>query len=211
MSCWTSGTSWRLTTITGHWLELTCLDQNGVRCTLHLRSDRTFVEELNRTGDGTNWQTDTWRRYGESPSFVLQGISWCCGEEQNASGEAHGQFGKSFGLITALALARPGRTNVAKEPLRSLSHHLANLAAFLVGRISTSLTKDCGACFTSISTTLATSSGFTFQLSSLKPSPRPPKPVFTDPGATTDTRMLYCRSSSATEYVSPFSPHLDAE
>jgi hypothetical protein len=90
------------------------LDQNGVRCTLHLRSDRTFVEELNRTGMAQTAE-GTWRRYGEAHvSFAKEFLKFA-GEEQNASGEAHGQFNKSFGLFIALARPRPGRTNVAKE------------------------------------------------------------------------------------------------
>src|SRR6185312_7561508 len=80
---------------------------------------------------------------------------------------------------------------------------------FCVGLKSTSLINACGLCVTSISTAWATSSA-TNILSGILPSCGP-NSVCVEPGQTTATLILYPRSSSATEYVSPFSPHFVAE
>jgi len=79
-------------------------DQNGERCTLHLRSDRTFTEELNHAG-AVQTAEGTWRRIGEAGvSFSKEFIS-VVGEERSATGEAYGSFDKEFGLLTTLTLA----------------------------------------------------------------------------------------------------------
>ncbi len=101
----------------------------------------------------------------------------------------------------------------AKRPLRALSRfesfsdhpisrlamrsHDLSLQGFLVGRNTTSLTNACGLEVTSIATAWATSSGISI-LSGLLPSCGE-NSVCVDPGHTIATRMLFPRSSSATE------------
>src|SRR5881396_985607 len=68
---------------------------------------------------------------------------------------------------------------------------------FSVGRSKISLTKDCGDCVTSISTTWATSSGCSIFPGSLPTCGL--NSVCVDPGQMTDTLMLCARNSSATE------------
>jgi hypothetical protein len=60
----------------------------------------------------------------------------------------------------------------------------------------TSLMKAWGGWMTSMATAAATSSGWSIFVLSLPPRP---KSVFTEPGATTETRMPLLRSSSAAE------------
>ena len=80
------------------------LSRSGETCTLYLRSDRTFVQELNRSGNVEKAQ-GRWRRYGEahvsfSPEFIK-----VPGQETNADGEAHGHFDKALGLLPSFTLA----------------------------------------------------------------------------------------------------------
>lgn len=79
-------------------------NRDGERCTLSLRSDRTFSEELNRSGNVQVAQGQ-WHRSGEahvsfSPEFLR-----VSGQELDASGQAHGQFDKALGLHPYLTLA----------------------------------------------------------------------------------------------------------
>jgi hypothetical protein len=80
------------------------LNQNGERCVLNLRSDRSFTEELTQSGN-IQRAAGTWHRYGQAHvSFSLDFLR-VSGQELNASGEAHGQFEKSLGLFPVLTLA----------------------------------------------------------------------------------------------------------
>ena len=67
---------------------------------------------------------------------------------------------------------------------------------------------DWGACVTSIATACATSSAFNILLGSCPACGL--SSVSTEPGQITETRILWRRTSSATEYVKPFSPHFEA-
>jgi len=77
---------------------------DGTRCTLSLRADRTFTEEL--VLDGHSQTVDgTWHRYGEAHVSFSKDFLKLAGEELNADGEAHGQFDKTLGLLPSLTLA----------------------------------------------------------------------------------------------------------
>jgi hypothetical protein len=79
-------------------------DQGGERCTLQLRPDQTFSEELNRGGVAQEAQ-GRWRRYGEAHVSFSSEFLKVSGQELNAAGESHGQFDKRFGLMRSLTLA----------------------------------------------------------------------------------------------------------
>jgi len=80
------------------------LSRNDEQCTLSLRSDQTFSEELNR-GGVTQKADGRWRRYGEAHVSFSSEFMKLSGQELNASGEAHGQFNKALGLFPSLTLA----------------------------------------------------------------------------------------------------------
>jgi hypothetical protein len=80
------------------------LNRDTERCTLDLRSDRTFTEELVRAGSVHKAQ-GTWHRYGESHVSFSREFLTISGEEENADGEAHGEFSKTLGLLPCLTLA----------------------------------------------------------------------------------------------------------
>ncbi len=80
------------------------LNQNGDKCTLRLRSDRTFKEELTRSGK-VQTAEGTWRRIGEGGVAFSKEFLNLASEERNASGESYGWFSKELGLFTTLALA----------------------------------------------------------------------------------------------------------
>jgi hypothetical protein len=80
------------------------LNRDSERCTLDLRSDRTFTEELVRAGKVKKVQ-GTWHRYGESHVSFSSEFLTTSGEEVNADGEAHGEFSKTLGLLPRLTLA----------------------------------------------------------------------------------------------------------
>jgi hypothetical protein len=80
------------------------LSQNGEKCTLHLRPDQTFTEELNRGGVVQEAQ-GRWRRYGQAHVSFSGEFLKVAGQELNASGESHGQFDKAMGLFPSLTLA----------------------------------------------------------------------------------------------------------
>lgn len=77
---------------------------NGETCTLYLRLDRTFVQELSRSGEIQKSQ-GSWHRYGESHVSFSNEFLKLSGEEMNADGQAHGQFEKTLGIFPALVLA----------------------------------------------------------------------------------------------------------
>jgi len=77
---------------------------NGETCTLQLRPDRTFVQELNRSGR-TQKSEGQWHRYGEAHVSFSDEFLKVSGEEVNADGQAHGQFDKRFGIFPVLILA----------------------------------------------------------------------------------------------------------
>ena len=77
---------------------------SGEVCTLYLRPDRTFVQELSRSGEIKKSQGH-WHRYGESHVSFSNEFLKLSGEEMNAAGEAHGEFGKTLGIFPYLVLA----------------------------------------------------------------------------------------------------------
>jgi hypothetical protein len=79
---------------------------NGEMCVLHLRPDRTFVQGLSRAGKVQHSQGH-WHRYGQSHVSFSNEFLALSGEEMNAAGEAHGEFGKTLGLFPYLVLAPP--------------------------------------------------------------------------------------------------------
>lgn len=92
--------------------------QNSESCTLHLRRDRTFSEELTRAGNSHTVE-GTWRRYGEAHVSFSSSFLNVAGEELNAAGEAHGQFDKTLGLFPHLTLAPvPGGPTFHKKLFR---------------------------------------------------------------------------------------------
>jgi hypothetical protein len=77
---------------------------NGETCTLYLHPDRSFVQEISRSGEIRKSQ-GYWHRFGEAHvSFSNEFLS-VPGEEMSADGHAHGQFEKMFGLFPSLVLA----------------------------------------------------------------------------------------------------------
>jgi hypothetical protein len=77
---------------------------NGEKCTLYLRPDRTFEQELSRSGE-TQKSQGHWHRYGQAHVSFSNEFLKLSGEELNASGEAHGQFDKTLGIFPTLTLA----------------------------------------------------------------------------------------------------------
>jgi len=80
------------------------LQNRAERCTLRLRADQTFAQEINRSGK-IEKSVGTWHRYGESHVSFSSEFLQLSGEELNAAGEAHGDFGKKFGIFPMLNLA----------------------------------------------------------------------------------------------------------
>ncbi len=79
-------------------------NRDSERCTLHLRPNQTFSEELNR-GGVVQKAEGQWRRYGEAHvSFSSEFLS-VSGQKLDAAGEADGQFDKKLGLFPYLTLA----------------------------------------------------------------------------------------------------------
>jgi hypothetical protein len=76
----------------------------GETCTLHLRADRTFDEELSR-GARVQKSQGLWHRSGEAGVEFSNEFVKLSGEEINGQGEAHGYFNKSFGIFPTLTLA----------------------------------------------------------------------------------------------------------
>lgn len=77
---------------------------NGETCTLYLRPNRTFVQELNRSGAIQRSQ-GKWDRYGQAHVSFSNEFLKLSGEEINANGQAHGQFNKILGIFPILILA----------------------------------------------------------------------------------------------------------
>ncbi len=80
------------------------LTGNGEKCTLKLRSDQTFSEEIYRSGN-LQIVRGHWHRYGESHVSFSSEFLKLPGQELNESGEAHGQFDKTLGILPFLVLA----------------------------------------------------------------------------------------------------------
>lgn len=78
--------------------------RDGEKCTLYLRPDQTFSEELSRAG-GVQEAQGRWRLYGEAHVSFSNEFLKLPGQELNGAGEAHGQFDKSLGLFQSLTLA----------------------------------------------------------------------------------------------------------
>jgi hypothetical protein len=76
----------------------------GETCTLYLHADRTFEEEINRSGK-TQKSAGHWDRYGEAHVSFSSEFLKLTNEELNASGQAHGQFDKTLGIFPTLVLA----------------------------------------------------------------------------------------------------------
>ncbi|HEY3625080.1 MAG TPA: hypothetical protein VGL00_02315 [Terracidiphilus sp.] len=79
-------------------------NRDSEKCTLYLRPNQTFSEELNRGGVVKEAQ-GRWHRYGEAHVSFSAEFLKVSGQELNASGEAHGQFDKTLGLHPYLTLA----------------------------------------------------------------------------------------------------------
>lgn len=77
---------------------------SGETCTLYLRPDRTFVQELSRSGEIQKSQGQ-WHRYGEAHVSFSNEFLKLSNEEMNADGQAHGEFNKTVGLFPTLVLA----------------------------------------------------------------------------------------------------------
>ena len=77
---------------------------NGEKCILYLRQDRTFAQEFHRSGE-LHKSEGHWHRYGVSHVSFSNEFLKLSGEEMNAAGEAHGEFGKTLGIFTYLVLA----------------------------------------------------------------------------------------------------------
>lgn len=77
---------------------------NGETCTLYLRADQTFVEELSHSGSVQRAEGH-WQRYGEAHVSFSSEFLRLAKEELNGSGQAHGEFDKTFGIIPKLVLA----------------------------------------------------------------------------------------------------------
>lgn len=77
---------------------------NGEKCTLYLHPDRTFVQELIRSGEIQKSQGH-WHRYGQAHVSFSNEFLRLSGEEMNASDEGHGQFDKTAGIFPTLTLA----------------------------------------------------------------------------------------------------------
>jgi len=77
---------------------------NREKCTLNLHPDRTFEQELTRSGE-IQKSRGHWYRYGQAHVLFSNEFLKLPGEELNASGEAHGQFDKTFGIFPTLTLA----------------------------------------------------------------------------------------------------------
>jgi hypothetical protein len=79
-------------------------DGNGEKCTLYLRPDRTFTQELSRSGK-VQESHGQWNRYGQAHVSFSSEFMKLSGEDMNAQGQAHGQFDKTLGLFPTLTLA----------------------------------------------------------------------------------------------------------
>jgi hypothetical protein len=79
-------------------------NQASEKCTLHLRPDQTFSEELDR-GGAVQKAEGRWRRYGEAHVSFSSEFLIVSGQKLDAAGEADGQFDKKFGLFPYLTLA----------------------------------------------------------------------------------------------------------
>ncbi|MBI3474513.1 MAG: hypothetical protein HY010_02180 [Acidobacteria bacterium] len=79
-------------------------DGNGENCVLQLRADRTFVQELRRSGEIKRAEGH-WDRYGEAHVSFSHEFLKLSGQEMNTEGQAHGQFDKAFGIFPTLVLA----------------------------------------------------------------------------------------------------------
>jgi hypothetical protein len=89
---------------------------NGEMCTLYLRADRTFEQELSHSGEAQK-STGHWYRYGESHVSFSSEFIKLSGEEMNAEGEAHGEFEKVIGIFPRLVLAPiPNGPKFRKRP-----------------------------------------------------------------------------------------------
>lgn len=77
---------------------------NGESCTLYLRANQTFTEELSRSGF-TRKAQGRWLRYGESHVSFSNGFLTVSNQRLNESGQTHGEFDKTLGIIPRLVLA----------------------------------------------------------------------------------------------------------
>ena len=94
------------------------LNQAGEICTLSLRPDRTFSQQIDGPS-GTRKAEGQWHRYGQSHVSFSSEFLKVTGEEMNASDEAHGQFEKSLGLWPSLTFAPiPGGPTLHRKLFR---------------------------------------------------------------------------------------------
>ena len=76
----------------------------GETCTLYLHPDRTFVQEISRSGE-IEKSHGYWLRYGEAHVSFSSEFLKLSGEEMDSARQAHGQFAKTLGLFPTLTLA----------------------------------------------------------------------------------------------------------
>jgi hypothetical protein len=79
-------------------------DRDSDKCTLHLRRNQTFSEELNR-GGVVQKAEGRWRRYGKAHVSFSGEFLIVSGQKLDAAGEADGQFDKKLGLFPYITLA----------------------------------------------------------------------------------------------------------
>ncbi len=76
----------------------------GEECTLNLRSDGTFTEDLTQQGQRRSTK-GTWHRYGLGHVSFSNDFVTLPGQKLNGNGQSHGQFGKTLGFFPTLTLA----------------------------------------------------------------------------------------------------------
>jgi hypothetical protein len=90
---------------------------DGETCTLYLRPDRVFVQNLSRAGE-TRRSEGQWHLYGEAHVSFSNEFLVLSGEATNTDGQAHGQFEKTLGFFPSLVLAPlPDGPRFRRRPL----------------------------------------------------------------------------------------------
>jgi hypothetical protein len=79
-------------------------DGAGEYCSLSLRPDGTFTEELTQHGRRQS-ANGTWHRYGLGHVSFSNDFVTLPGQKLNGNGQSHGQFSKTLGFFPTLTLA----------------------------------------------------------------------------------------------------------
>ena len=80
----------------------------GETCTLYLRADRTFVEEINRSGQ-TQKSAGHWDRYGEAHVSFSSEFLKLTNEELNSIGASAWPIRQDAGDVPNTCLSEPSR------------------------------------------------------------------------------------------------------